>query len=151
MLGIPIGLLTVNTVEWLFHKYVLHGLGKDKKSMWSDHWHIHHKQARKYRMIDKDYREPLIPVLINTYELKAILLGMASLTPLLPFCPWFVSTVWVCGAAYYVIHRRSHLDEEWGKKWVPWHYDHHFGKNQDANWCVTFPLADYILGTRIPT
>ena len=35
------------------------------------------------------------------------------------------------------------------RRWAPWHYDHHMGKNQDANWCVTFPLWDHILGTRI--
>ena len=50
--------------------------------------------------------------------------------------------------AYFLIHRKSHLDPSWAKKYAPWHYDHHMGKNQDANWCVTFPLWDHILGTR---
>ena len=34
-------------------------------------------------------------------------------------------------------------------KKIPWHYDHHMNSNQDANWCVTKPWFDYILGTRV--
>jgi hypothetical protein len=41
------------------------------------------------------------------------------------------------------------LDPEWGKKTIPWHYDHHMNTNQDANWCVTKPWFDYISGTRV--
>ncbi|RYZ84400.1 MAG: hypothetical protein EOO68_31675, partial [Moraxellaceae bacterium] len=28
-------------------------------------------------------------------------------------------------------------------------YDHHMNSNQDANWCVTRPWFDYVMGTRI--
>ncbi len=31
---------------------------------------------------------------------------------------------------------------------MPWHYDHHMGKDQNSNWCVTHPLFDMVLGTR---
>jgi sterol desaturase/sphingolipid hydroxylase (fatty acid hydroxylase superfamily) len=24
------------------------------------------------------------------------------------------------------------------------------GRDQDKNWCVTFPLWDYVMGTRVP-
>lgn len=41
------------------------------------------------------------------------------------------------------------MDLEWAKKHVPWHYDHHMGKNQDANWGVTTDWVDKLLGTRI--
>jgi len=47
------------------------------------------------------------------------------------------------------MHRKSHLDVEWGKKWMPWHWDHHMGRDQNANWGVTLPLWDYALGTRV--
>ena len=36
-----------------------------------------------------------------------------------------------------------------GKKAIPWHYNHHMNTNWDANWCVTRPWFDYIMGTRI--
>mgnify|MGYP007089505962 CR=1 FL=1 len=48
----------------------------------------------------------------------------------------------------YFIHKKSHLDPEWCKEKLPWHYDHHMGKNQNTNWCVVHPLADYLMGTR---
>jgi sterol desaturase/sphingolipid hydroxylase (fatty acid hydroxylase superfamily) len=36
-----------------------------------------------------------------------------------------------------------------GKRTIPWHYDHHMNSNQDANWCVTRPWFDYVMGTRV--
>jgi hypothetical protein len=148
MLGIPIGFITVNVVEWLFHKYVLHGLGKNKNSIWSEHWHRHHKIARKNNMIDADYLKPF-SVLLKSYELKAILLGSATIAPLLLKFPFFVTTAWIYGATYYIVHRQAHLDENWAKKYVPWHSDHHLLGNQSHNWNVTLPITDYIMGTRI--
>ena len=50
---------------------------------------------------------------------------------------------------YYYVHKKSHLDLEWAKKKVPWHYEHHMGKNQDANWGVTADWVDRLMGTRI--
>jgi len=47
------------------------------------------------------------------------------------------------------VHRKAHLDTEWGKKNLPWHYDHHMGKNQNANWGVTTDWVDRLAGTRI--
>ena len=35
-----------------------------------------------------------------------------------------------------------------GKQHLPWHYDHHMGRDQNANWCVTHPLFDNVMGTR---
>ena len=32
MIGIPLGLLTANGVEWVFHKHVLHELGRNRAS-----------------------------------------------------------------------------------------------------------------------
>jgi len=37
---------------------------------------------------------------------------------------------------------------EWGKKKMPWHYDHHMGKNQDSNWGVTVEWPDKLFNTR---
>ena len=47
MIGFPIGALVANAGEWLIHKYVLHGLGRRKKSMWAFHWHEHHRSSRR--------------------------------------------------------------------------------------------------------
>ncbi|MDE2422566.1 MAG: hypothetical protein KGO49_15470, partial [Gammaproteobacteria bacterium] len=52
---------------------------------------------------------------------------------------------------YWKVHAKSHLDPEYAKKRIPWHYDHHMTSNQNANWCVTRPWFDYIMGTRVIT
>lgn len=154
MIGIPLGIVYSNTFEWVIHKYVLHGWGRDKKSFWSFHWHEHHKKARKNDMVDDQYNGSLLSSImkreVNAKNKEAIGLILASLAhlPLMPVAPFFTLTVWACAANYYRVHRRAHLDPAWAKEHLPWHVDHHMGKDQDANWCVTWPLADWILGTR---
>ena len=49
---------------------------------------------------------------------------------------------------YYRKHKRAHLDPEWAREHLPWHYDHHMGRNQHANWCVSQPWFDWVMGTR---
>lgn len=146
VLGFPVGLITGNFIEWGFHKYVLHGLGKNKSSTFSPHWHDHHKTVRKNNMVDSFYLLPFSKQ-IKSYEVKSLALGALSLLPLVKKAPTFVATLAAYGAFYYLIHRRAHLDSVWASKWLPWHLSHHLKKNQDQNWCVTFPLADVVLGT----
>src|SRR4051812_34346146 len=59
LLGVPIGLLYANAMEWLIHKYLLHGLGKNKASFFSFHWHEHHRESRRGDMFDPQYVRPL--------------------------------------------------------------------------------------------
>ena len=59
MIGIPMGLLYANAVEWLVHRYVLHGPGKNPRSFWRFHWAEHHKNSRKNGMYDADYEKSL--------------------------------------------------------------------------------------------
>ena len=67
-----------------------------------------------------------------------------------PVAPFFYSTVVYSAARYWYVHRKSHMDPEWGRTRLPWHYDHHMAPDQDANWCVTHPWFDDWLGTRQP-
>ena len=53
MIGIPLGLLYSNAAEWWIHKNILHGLGKNRSSFWSFHWHEHHAEARRHEMVDE--------------------------------------------------------------------------------------------------
>lgn len=146
---IILGVLYANLVEWCWHKYVFHGLGKKRRSLFRSHWNKHHKVVRRTGGADENYRhfkglrkDPMQEV----FELS---LGAMLHIPLFFIFPYFTIAIWVHTAAYFYIHRRSHLDVGWAKKWVPWHYDHHMGRNQDANWCVTFPFWDYIFNTRV--
>lgn len=39
------------------HRYVLHGLGKRRESIWAYHWYEHHRVARHNNMFDPVYGE----------------------------------------------------------------------------------------------
>ena len=83
---------------------------------------------------------------------EAALLVAAAVTvaPLFPIAPFFVGTIWYSAANYYRVHKRSHMDPAWAREHLTWHYDHHMGPKQDANWCVTRPWFDNLMGTRVP-
>ena len=57
---------------------------------------------------------------------------------------------WAYALLSYRAHKRAHLDPEWAKRHVPWHYDHHMGPDQDANWCTLLPWFDDLMKTRRP-
>jgi hypothetical protein len=61
VIGLPLGLVYANAMEWGIHKYILHGrkLGKKRGTFWSFHFHRHHRQSRQNAFHDPDYREPL--------------------------------------------------------------------------------------------
>lgn len=148
VIGIPLGLFYANAAEWTIHKYVLHGLGKDKESYWSFHWHEHHQKTRRNGGYDPDYEQ--LPLPTNPQGKETLgLLGLAIVhASLFPAAPFFTATVWYSIFNYYHKHQKAHRDPAWAREHLPWHYDHHLGPNQDANWCVTRPWFDQIMGTR---
>jgi hypothetical protein len=148
MLGFALGLVVSNAAEWAIHKYVLHGMGKKKGTFWSFHFHEHHKNVRKSDGHDHMYEHAFWESPSQSKEVLSLVATALISTPLLPISPGFVAASWLHSGAYYALHKKSHLDPEWAKKWVPWHYDHHMGPDQDKNWCVTHPLFDYLMGTR---
>ena len=148
MIGFPLGLLYSNVGEWLIHKYVLHGLGKNKRSFWSFHFHEHHRNARKNDFKDQDYERSLFGWHAQTKETLGVAMIAIGHLPLLPVFPFFTGAVVYSAVNYHRIHKRAHQDPAWAKTHLPWHYDHHMGANQDANWGVTWPWFDHLLGTR---
>jgi hypothetical protein len=150
MLGFALGLVSSNAMEWFVHKYLLHEMARKKGSFWGFHWNEHHKNVRKTGGYDPMYERATPTSPSKVKEAISVVAGAALATPLLPFSPGFVAAGWLGAGAYYFIHKKAHLDPAWGRKWVPWHVDHHLGPNQDANWCVTFPLMDWVMGTREP-
>ena len=150
MLGIPLGLAASNAGEWFIHKYWLHGLGKNKKSFWAFHWHEHHREAFKHDMIDAQYQRPIFTWSPQGKEALALVVGAAVMAPVFPVAPVFTGTVWYRMWRYYEIHKKSHLDPAWAREQLPWHVDHHLGRDQNANWCVTHPWFDYVMQTRKP-
>ncbi len=149
MIGIPLGLLASNAVEWAFHRYVLHGLGRRKGSFFAYHLVEHHKAAREHGMRDGAYRKPFWASQARTKEVLMLAAGALAVLPLFPVAPFFVGAAVYSTANYYRMHRRAHLDPAWARKNLPWHYAHHLG-NQNRNWCVTHPWFDRIVGTDAP-
>jgi sterol desaturase/sphingolipid hydroxylase (fatty acid hydroxylase superfamily) len=147
-LGIPLGFLAANFTEWAFHKFVLHGLGKNKNSIWNFHWYGHHKMVRKLGMKDPDYNNMTAVELLTTPEAISLIGGAIALIPAAYVNPWFVGTMWACGVMYYGLHYYSHINPSFAYRYLPWHVDHHMGKNQDANYNVTIPVFDYVFNTR---
>lgn len=148
MIGIPLALAYTNISEWLIHKYWLHGLGQNKKSFWSFHWHEHHREARKADMFDPQYTRSVFTWSPQGKEVLALVGAAVAVAPMFPVAPFFTATVWYRTLRYYQIHKKAHLDPQWAKEHLPWHYDHHMGKDQNANWCVTHPWFDHVMGTR---
>jgi hypothetical protein len=150
MIGIPLAWAVSNASEWWIHKNILHGRGKKKGSFWSFHWHDHHRNVRHNEHFDPDYQRPILGW--NAQGKEALgLVGLAAMhLPLLAVAPFYTGTMWYCIARYYRVHKRSHLDPAWAREHLPWHYDHHMGPDQDANWCVTHPWFDTVMGTRVP-
>lgn len=150
MLNFFTGLIYANGLEWFAHKYLLHEQGKKKDSFWRFHWADHHKIVRQNDFRDVSYEKSLLEWNPQSKEVAALAAAGILHLPLAFISPSFVAGVFVSGAYYYYVHKKSHLEPEWGKQNLPWHYDHHMGPNQDMNFCVTFPLFDHIMGTRVP-
>jgi len=150
MIGIPLGLITANAIEWAVHKHVLHGLGKHTDSLWSFHWHEHHRACRKNGHRDDDYERPVLGTHAQGKEALALVACALSVLPMAPVAPFFTGTLIYSAYHYYRVHKRAHLDPEWAREHLPWHYDHHMGPDQNKNWCVTRPWFDHLMGTREP-
>ncbi|TCB45342.1 hypothetical protein E0H83_07300 [Acinetobacter terrestris] len=153
--GFLVGLVVANGFEWIAHKYILHGTHRSGKPRYSpvpdsmkSHWE-HHREVRKTDFYDHGYVEG-----ISNWRTKNEIISLAVVatgTSLMfyPVSKGMAAAAVYSACNYYYIHRRAHLEPDWAMRKIPWHYDHHMNSNQDANWCVTKPWFDYVLGTRV--
>jgi sterol desaturase/sphingolipid hydroxylase (fatty acid hydroxylase superfamily) len=101
--------------------------------------------SRKNDMNDDNYRHVFKSS--SLFEFVGLSFLLFSHLPLLLYFPYAYFTLVFSAVSYYFLHRKSHLDVAWGKKWLPWHAEHHMGKNQHLNWGVRLPIFDMLLGT----
>lgn len=150
MIGWPVGLLCANALEWYVHKHVLHEGGRERDSFWRFHWHTHHRNCRRNGNADVDYHGSVLQWNGQGKEAFALVAASVAISPLYAVSPWFTGALHYSAVNYYVKHKRAHLDPTWGRAHLRWHFDHHMGPDQDANWCVTRPWTDVVMGTRKP-
>lgn len=136
---IILGIFAASFIEWNVHKHILHALGRKKDSIFSFHLGVHHTAARRNGFLDP---------LVSARETFGIFFLCVITTPLILLLPFTYGAMLVHAMLYFILHNTSHKYPKFAKKYMPWHYDHHMGKNQNTNWCVVHPLADYLMGTR---
>ena len=153
--GFLLGLVFANGFEWVAHKYILHGTHRKGKPRFSpvprsmkSHW-AHHREVRTEHFHDAGYVEGISNWRTKNEIVSLVIVAGAASLVFYPISKGMVLAALYSAGNYYYIHRRAHLEPEWAKKKIPWHYDHHMNANQDANWCVTKPWFDYLLGTRV--
>ena len=133
------GFFYANFLDWGVHVLLHKPRGNSKLKF---HWK-HHKIARRNNNHDPDYK-----LKIWHNETYLTVAGMLLHLPLVFVWPSFAWTAISYAFVYVILHRKTHQHVEFFKKWCPWHYEHHMGRNQNANWCVVCPMMDYIMGTR---
>jgi len=152
VLAILLGVFYVNASEWFMHKYILHALGRNPRSFWAYHLSVHHAVSRQNAMLDAGYRHISLTTWNTQSKELVVLAGIVLIhAPLWYYSPLFTSAVYGSLLMYYYRHRKAHLNPAWAKTHLRWHYDHHFGHQSEANWCVTWPWFDYLMGTRVKT
>ena len=149
MIGFPIALMTANAFEWYAHKVWLHEFpSKHRDAPFFTHIR-HHKRARLNEFEDAGYANSMWRDQ-EMFNEKVALIGIATaVTPLVVVAPFFTLGIYYSAWNYWSTHSKAHLDPEFARKNIPWHYDHHMNANQDSNWCVTRPWFDYVMGTRV--
>jgi sterol desaturase/sphingolipid hydroxylase (fatty acid hydroxylase superfamily) len=139
---LAIGWLYGHIFEYIAHKHVLHNKKKFKK-VFRNHFKTHHNASRKNDMYDESYNR----LVSSKFEIVSLLSILILHLPVAFILPYFYGAIIYSVASYYLLHRLSHLNIAWGKKWLPWHYEHHMGKDQHINWGVRLPIIDKILKT----
>jgi sterol desaturase/sphingolipid hydroxylase (fatty acid hydroxylase superfamily) len=147
LLTFGFGYVYATAVEWSVHRFIFHGLGKRYKAL-SFHWAQHHRAVRQHEGGDPSYHSSVFSWSAHGREFWGVAVGLLLHTPLIPYLPGFFLGAMVVGLNYARIHRKSHVDPAWCRRSLPWHWDHHMGKNPDANWCVTNEWFDKLMGTR---
>ena len=136
-----VGWVYGHVFEYIAHRFLLHNR-KKFKTVFRHHFGQHHNVARKNNMYDENYLKLFNKN--NLFEPVSLILLLVLHIPTAFIAPgFFCAIVWSL-TLYFFVHRKSHIDIEWGKKWLPWHYEHHMGKNQHENWGVRLPIVDKI-------
>ena len=143
-LQLILGWLYSHFFEYVAHRWVLHN-HKIFKFAFKNHFARHHYISRKNEMYDENYEKIINNN--NLFEPVSLTVLLIAHLPVAFYFPFFFLAILYSSLSYYIIHRKSHIDVGWGKKWLPWHAEHHMGKNQHINWGVRLPIMDMLFRT----
>jgi sterol desaturase/sphingolipid hydroxylase (fatty acid hydroxylase superfamily) len=149
MIGFIFGWAYGHVFEWLIHKYLLHSRwAKRSSGVFAFHFAEHHYEVRRNKFIDDAYFG--LPIKANSAgkEALCLLLLLIAHLPIIYISAGFYLALFLSMAEYYYKHRKAHVNPEWARDNLPWHYDHHMSKNQDANFGVRSDWVDVFFGTR---
>ena len=132
-----LGLLYANFMEWFVHKYLFHGLGKNRNSVFAFHLREHHIQSRNNGFLDPK---------VTKRETFGILGLLLTHLPLYFYASPFYLALVSYGVAFLVVHKLQHMFPNSAKKHFWWHWNHHM-HNQNKSWNVVFPFTDLVAGT----
>ena len=144
--GVVLGFLWGTLLEWFIHQYILHELAK--RGSFSFHLD-HHRICSKSRGKDHEYRLWWWSKDSRIKEVVA-LAGLVVLhVPLLflGLLPFFLGSA-AFAVTYYTVHKKAHLDPDWGWRWTPWHMEHHM-IDARRNMGIVTPVWDWVFGTLI--
>ena len=133
-------------VAWFYGhvlEYFLHKIMHDYKRfpfLFKHHFSGHHKISRKNKMRDESYDN--IFTKTSLFEIIGLSIGIIIHLPIVFFFPFAYITLLIGIVQYYWMHRKSHIDVDWGKNVMPWHYDHHMALDQNKNWGVRSNMID---------
>ena len=150
LFSIVVGRVLAAGLEWSVHRYLFHGLGKKRGSLFSFHYQQHHRSCRRAEMADPAYTGgSLLGWNPRSREIYGVFLLLFSALPIALVAPGVYLGLVYGGARYTYVHHRTHIDPDWCRAHAPWHYDHHMGPDQDQNWGVSNEWFDRLMGTRV--
>jgi hypothetical protein len=131
------GIVYANFIEFAVHKYLFHGLGKKRNSIFAFHLREHHINVKKNNFADKRF---------STRELIGIPVLLLTHLPLYYIAPSAYAALVLYGALFIIMHNLQHSYPEFSKKYFWWHWNHHM-RNQNKSWAVVIPIFDIFFGT----
>lgn len=156
----PVAFLFANFAEWALHRYVMH-VPTRLRAIYDRHALTHHAVFVPGRMAIDAARE-LRYVLMPFFALPAMVAGVSPVIAALALL-WSgnAARIFVIVAVgyyllYEVLHTAYHLPETSavGRSWLVrvlrrYHEHHHDPRVMtETNFNITFPIADWVLGTR---
>jgi hypothetical protein len=160
LLAIPVTVVVANGVEWWAHRHLLHRRTWPFEVLYDRHTPEHHAVYWEDTMAVQSYRE-LKLVLMPALGVLGAVVAMAPLSAVFGAAfsantGWIVLTTAACYmVSYELLHTAFHLPEDHpvGRhpllRWLSKHHARHHDPRQMsfANFNVTLPLFDWLLGT----